>query len=95
MADDRDDDANDSRKITSHQPPLNLWRESLKARLGLFAHRALQHDQICEDDAGGDCDHKIIKLERHQGFHIYNVHWETGSGVHHFQGLQTTDHLRS
>ena len=42
--DEKDDDEYDTRKITSHQEPLNLWRESLKARLGPFAQLALQHD---------------------------------------------------
>ena len=34
--DDDDDDGDDIRKITSHQLPLNVRRESLKARLGLL-----------------------------------------------------------
>ena len=42
--DNDDDEEDDSGKITSHQPPLNLWRESLKARLGSFAQLKLKHD---------------------------------------------------
>ena len=44
-SDDGNDDDDDIRKITSHQSPLNLRRESLKARLKQpFAQLALCHD---------------------------------------------------